>query len=193
MRVSERFSRRLFSNGELSDLTTGSLLEMKEKMRRLLFELLKDAKRSDRDLAKVLGVSQPTVTRMRHTLVKEGIIQEFTAIPDFAKLGYEIMALTIAKAKATLSPDQQEKAKKLVLEEPRVIFVANAEGMGRNGVMISLHKSYSDYHDFVTNLKFRSEGYVEDVETMLVSLNSPVVIKPLSLAYLAYHEDVTHA
>ena len=166
---------------------------MKEKVRRLLFELLKDSKRSDRELAKVLGVSQPTVTRMRHMLIKEGIIQEFTAIPDFAKLGYEIMALTIAKAKATLSADQQKKAKKLVLEEPRVIFVASAEGMGKNGIMISLHKSYSDYHNFITNLKFRSEGYMEDVETMLITLNSPAVIKPLSLAHLAHHKDVSHA
>ncbi len=158
-------------------------------MKRLLFELLKDSKRSDRELAKILGVSQPTVTRMRHALVEEGIVQEFTAIPDFAKLGYEIMALTIAKAKATLGPDEQEKARKLVLEEPRVIFVASAEGMGRNGVMISFHKSYSDYHDFITNLKLGSEGYMEDVGTMLVSLKSPMIVKPLSLSYLAHHED----
>ena len=164
---------------------------MKEKMRRLLFELLKDSKRSDRELAKVLGVSQPTVTRMRHILIRDGIIQEFTAIPDFAKLGYEIMALTIAKA--TLSPDQQEKAKKLVLEEPRVIFVASAEGMGMNGVMISFHKSYSDYHDFITNLKSGSEGYMEDVGTMLVSLKSPMIVKPLSLSYLAHDEDASNA
>ena len=166
---------------------------MREKMRRLLFELLKGSKRSDRELAKVLGASQPTVTRMRHTLIKEGIIQEYTAIPDFAKLGYEIMALTIAKAKATLTPDQQERAKKLVLEEPRVIFVASAEGMGRNGVMISFHKSYSDYHDFITNLKLGSEGYMENVDTMLISLKSPMIVKPLSLAYLAHDEDASHA
>jgi len=102
---------------------------MKEKMKRLVSELLKDSKRSDRELAKILKTSQPTISRMRHTLVKEGIIREFTAIPDFAKLGYQIMAVTIAKAKATLTPNEQEKAKKLVLEEPRVIFVASADGM----------------------------------------------------------------
>jgi len=55
---------------------------MKEKMRRLVSELLKDSKRSDRELAQILKVSQPTVTRMRQTLVKEGIIREFTVILD---------------------------------------------------------------------------------------------------------------
>jgi DNA-binding Lrp family transcriptional regulator len=122
-------------------------------------------------------------------LVKEGIIREFTVIPDFAKLGYEIMAVTIARAKATLTPSEQEFAKKLVLEEPRVIFVASAWGMGRNGVMISLHKDYADFSDFMNNLKFNSGGYVEEVDSMLVSLKTDMIAKPLSLSYLANRED----
>jgi len=158
--------------------------------RKLLAELLKNSKKSDRELAKVLGVSQPTVSRVRDKLRREGMIREYTIVPDFAKLGYEIMAVTIAKAKATLSPSQQEKAKKLVVENPQAIFVASAEGMGRNGVMISLHKSYSDFRNFMTDLKFMSEGYMEDVDSMLVSLKSPMIVKPLSLAYLANDIDV---
>ncbi len=159
---------------------------MKGKMR-LLSELLKNSRRSDRELARILGFSQPTVTRMRKALTKEGVIQEFTVIPDFASIGYEIMAITIAKAKATLTPDEQEKAKRLVLEDPQVIFVASAEGMGMNGVMISLHKSYSDYRNFISRLKLQSEGYIEEADSMLVSLGSSGFMKPLSLASLGEH------
>jgi DNA-binding Lrp family transcriptional regulator len=166
---------------------------MKERMKRLVAELLKDSKRSDRELAKILKVSQPTVTRMRHTLVTEGIIREFTAIPDFAKLGYEIMAVTIARAKATLTMNEQETAKKLVLDEPRVIFVASAEGMGRNGVMISLHKDYADFRNFMDNLKFNSEGYMREVDSMLISLSSSMMVKPLSFSYIAKNEDILEA
>ncbi|MCW3980354.1 MAG: winged helix-turn-helix transcriptional regulator [Candidatus Bathyarchaeota archaeon] len=158
---------------------------MKDRMKRLLRELLKDSKRSDRELAKVLGVSQPTITRLRHKLVDEGIIQGFTIIPEFTKLGYEIMAITLAKAKTTLEPDKQERARKLVLTNPSVIFVASGEGMGMNGVMISLHRNYSDYVDFMQNLRLGSIGYMEKVDSMLVSLKSSAVFKPLSPAYLA--------
>ena len=35
---------------------------------KILFELMKDSHRSDRQLAKALGVSQPTVTRRRAML-----------------------------------------------------------------------------------------------------------------------------
>ena len=166
---------------------------MKQKMRQLLSELLKDSKRSDRELAKTLKISQPTVSRMRHTLVKKGVIKQFTAIPDPAKLGYEIMAITIARAKATLTPNQQETAKKLVLDEPRVIFIASAEGMGRNGVMISLHKDYADFRNFMDNLKFNSEGYMKEVDSMLINLNTSMVVKPLSFSYMAKHEDILEA
>ncbi len=152
-------------------------------------ELLKDSKRSDRELAKVLGVSQPTVTRTRHKLVEEGTIREFTVIPDFLKLGYEIMAITIAKAKTTLTPEEQEKTKTLVLENPNVIFVASAMGMGRNGVMISLHRNYSDFVRFLSDLKSESMDYMENVDNMLISLTSNSIVKPLSLSYLAGQEE----
>lgn len=161
---------------------------MKDRRMRLLLELLKDSKRSDRKLAEIMGLSQPTITRMRQRLVEEGTIQGFTAIPNFEKIGYQIMAITVAKAKATLTPDELEKAKKLVLENPRVIFVASAEGMGGNGVMISIHKSFADYHAFMNKLKLESRGFMEKVDTILVSLDSQTMIKPLSLAYLAEQE-----
>ena len=72
---------------------------MKKRMINLLLELLKDSKRSHREIAKVLGISQPTVTKMRQKLVKEGAIQEFTIIPDFARMGYEIMAISCIRTK----------------------------------------------------------------------------------------------
>ncbi|MDH5664027.1 MAG: winged helix-turn-helix transcriptional regulator, partial [Candidatus Bathyarchaeota archaeon] len=63
---------------------------MKKRMMNLLLELLKNSKRSDREIAKVVGVSQPTITRMRQRLVREGAIKHFTVIPDLVKMGYEI-------------------------------------------------------------------------------------------------------
>jgi len=52
------------------------MLPMKqENLVKLLFELIKNSKRSDRDLAKILGISQPTVTRLRKVLEKEAITQ----------------------------------------------------------------------------------------------------------------------
>ena len=67
---------------------------MKNIELRLISELMKNSRRSDRELARVLGVSQPTVSRTIKKLEKEGYIREYTMIPDFSKLGYEIMGIT---------------------------------------------------------------------------------------------------
>jgi len=153
----------------------------------LLFELLKDSKRSDRELAKALEVSQPTVSRMRSRLVKEGVIKEFTVIPDFVKMGYEIMAISCVKKKMPVT-ELREKAVEWWKKYPNVIFAAAAEGMGKNGVMISLHKNFTDYSNFVTEQLQYWEDEIADYDTMLINLKG-IIVKPLSLKYLAEQEE----
>ncbi len=161
---------------------------MKKKMLSFLLELLKDSKRSDRGIAKVLGVSQPTVTRMRQRLVKEGVIKEFTVIPDFVKMGYEIMAISFINTKMTIIKELEEKAEKYWKKYPNVIFVSKAEGMGKNGVLISLHKSYTDYSNFLSKSLLEWGDDIEDWDSMLISLEGSIV-KPFSLKYLAEQEE----
>ena len=155
---------------------------MKKRMMNLLLELLKDSKRSDRELAKVLGVSQPTVSRTRSKLVKEGWIKDFTVIPDFVKMGYEIMAIVFFKLRVTKA--SIEKATKVTKARPNIIFASSGQGMGKNGVIISLHKSYADFSNFLLNLRLEGGDNLRDYDTMLISLKHKAV-KPLSLKYLA--------
>jgi len=156
---------------------------MRKTVRELLLELLKDSKRSDRELARVVGVSQPTVSRMRSRLVKEGIIKEFTVIPDFVKMGYEIMAISCVKTKTPIT----EEAKWLK-KYPNIIFVASAEGMGKSGVIISLHKSYTDFSNFVSEISQYLREEIQEYDRMLITLKGTIP-KPLSLKYLAEAEE----
>ena len=158
---------------------------VKERILSLLLELLRDSKRSDRELAKVLDVSQPTVSRMRSRLVKEGIIQDFTVIPDFVRMGYEIMAINCFKSKS--SKELAEKAQKWMMSKPNIIFAAAAQGMGKNGIMISLHRDYTDFSNFLVEVMAEDETVMKEYDTMLVSLKGRIV-KPLSLKYLAEQE-----
>jgi len=155
---------------------------MKRIIKKLLAELLKDSHRSDRELAKVVGTSQPTVTRMRSKLVKEGFIKEFTIIPDLVKLGYEIMAISCAKKKTF--PELSEKATKWMNKYPNIIFAARGESMGKNGVMISLHRNYAEYSNFVEEQLRYWGSEIQAYDTMLISLRGAVA-KPLSVSYLA--------
>ncbi len=160
---------------------------MKKTMRKLVLEFLRDSKRSDREIAEVLGVSQPTVTRTRKRLVTTGIIREFTVMPNFDKMGYEIMA--IISFRLNMSKDSKQRLAKWAKARPNIIFGAEALGNGTNGVLISLHKSYTDLFKFIKGMRVDLGDSLKEYSLLFVSLEDSI-IKPLSPKYIAEDEAV---
>jgi len=154
---------------------------MKKRMLKLLFELMKNSKRSDREIAKIIGVSQPTITRMRQRLEKKAIV-EYTVIPDWKELGFEIMAFTFLKA--SKQQGLVEKAREWAAKNPSVVFASGGEGMGMDGAMISFHRSFSDFSDFIMNLKMELSENLHDIQSFLMTTDGERLIKSFSLKYL---------
>jgi len=150
-----------------------------DRMMLLLRELIRNSKRSDRDLARILGVSQPTLTRMRKRLEKEGFILDYTAIPNMIKLGYEIVAFTFLdidrnhSKTGDLNHELEESAHKWLVHNAKIIFGATGEGLeGKNSVMISVHRDFTDFADFIKDFRTRWASSIRDIDTFLVSLKS---------------------
>lgn len=156
----------------------------KDKMTALLLEYLKDSNRSDKELAKTLGVSQPTVSRMRNKLLAEGIVKRFSAVPNLGKMGYEIMAFSCAKFNMEKLAEIKKRAKKWAKQNPEIIFTARAQGMGMDAVAVSIHKTYADYDDFIKRNRLLWGDLMIKSHHMLVDLKGEIT-KPLSLKYLA--------
>jgi DNA-binding Lrp family transcriptional regulator len=119
---------------------------MKDTELRRVSELMKNSRRSDKELAKVLGISQPTVTRLRTRLEKEGVIKEYTMIPDFSRLGYTIMALTFIEHRKELDPKEKDEIVRMGVERARqedtteTIMAERGMGLGYDAVVISYQK-----------------------------------------------------
>jgi DNA-binding Lrp family transcriptional regulator len=166
---------------------------------RLLIELLKGSRRSDRELSKLLGVSQPTVSRVRSKLEKEGIIKEYTIIPDFASFGFQLMSVTFLKLKKALSEEGVESmrtiSEKLKENYPSATILAmSGIGMNYDRVVVTYHKNYSEYVDFVKNSKSERMpvAVVGETASFLVDLNDKTNFMPLTLSYLAYYLQKTN-
>ncbi len=155
----------------------------KNRMSRLLLEYLKDSSRSDRELAKVLGVSQPTISRMKRRLIEEGIVRHFSVIPDLAKIGYELMAFSLVKFNLEQMMNVEGKSSGWARNYPFIIFTARAEGMGFNAITISLHKNYAEYQNFLTENREKWEKFGAEAHYILVDLKGEIT-KPLSFEYL---------
>jgi DNA-binding Lrp family transcriptional regulator len=161
---------------------------MKKRMLKLLFELMKNAKRSDREIAKIIGVSQPTITRMRQRLEKSAIL-DYTVIPDWTELGFEIMAMTFLKAKR--GPETTKKAKKWAMNTPNVVLAAGGEGMGMDYAIMSFHNNFSDYSSFIDTLKRDWDENLQDIQSFLMTTGEERMMKPFSLKYLEKTWDET--
>lgn len=164
----------------------------KQTLIKLLYELMKNSKRSDRDIAKVIGVSQPTITRTRKKLEKTGYIKEYTVIPDVIRLGLEIVAFTFLNLvkpplKAEKNPStakDYDNLQKWLETTPNVIFLAVGHGLnGKNSLMISAHKDFTEYSEFISDFRSRWATFLMETDTFLISTKGRI-LKPFSFKYI---------
>jgi len=153
---------------------------MKKREKQLISELLKNSKLSDRDIAKKLEISQPTVTRIRKILEKK-FIKSYTIVPDLAKLNIKLIAVTFATCP---KPTQQlfKRIEKFVNEHPNIVFAGHGEGLGKTKVFISFHNEFSDFTEFLRKIRLECEDFGSTAESFIVSTDKLIQTLNMSKA-----------
>jgi DNA-binding Lrp family transcriptional regulator len=129
--------------------------------RKLLKEILKDSKRSFRELAKAIGVSAATVINHVQRLESGGVIKDYSVRLDHERLGYELTVVTeIIVSKGKLLETDAEIAK-----IPNVCAVYDITGE-TDAMVVAKFKSRSDLSEFTK--KLLSMPYVERTNTHVV-------------------------
>ena len=140
----------------------------------LLYELMKNSKRSDRELAKVVKVSQPTITRMRKNLEKSEYIREYTIIPALEKLGFEILALNFLST--STKPRDIEEMQEWISESQKIILSGLGEGLnGKTLLLVSVHRDFTDFSDFTRELRGILGLKGASLDSFLVSLKTDMI------------------
>lgn len=156
----------------------------------LISELLKNSRRSDRELSKVLGVSQPTVSRALSKLEKRGFVRNYTIIPDFAKLGYTMLAIIFVRLKEPYSEEETEKVRKAVrdrVEQSRfgIVMLERGIGLGYDGCIISIYRNYSEYTRHLEAIKTFPFIDTSRIDTFIINLEDTVRYRPLNFEVIA--------
>jgi DNA-binding Lrp family transcriptional regulator len=92
--------------------------------RKLLKELLMNSNRSQRELAKTIGVSTATVINHIQRLESAGVIKDYTVMLDYERLGYELTAIV----EMTVSRGKLIEVEKAVSKLPYVCAVYDITG-----------------------------------------------------------------
>jgi DNA-binding Lrp family transcriptional regulator len=158
-------------------------IPVKEFDLRVLRELMKNSRRSDRKLAKLLGVSAPTVTRSIHRLEQEGYINEYTVIPNFLRLGYKLMGFSFVELEKDQDSTEQKKFQKFLndfeKENPHAELISvSGMGMNKDYVFVSFFKDFSEY------AKIQN---ISKLQTFFVDLRSANLKRVLSMSAIANH------
>jgi DNA-binding Lrp family transcriptional regulator len=162
--------------------------ELKAIDRKILRELLKNSRRSDRELSRAIGTSQPTTTRRRANIEKN-FIDGYTAIPRWEKIGFEIIAFTFVKhnikfAKLNVREEVFKKVKEWLNKQPNVILAIDGQGMGWDAIFISVHRNYSDFTEFINKHNSELSEFLIDSQSFVSNYNPKTVKKPFHLKYL---------
>jgi DNA-binding Lrp family transcriptional regulator len=163
--------------------------QLKDTEAALVSELIINSRRSDRELAKAIGVSQPTVSRLIKRLESEGVVNEYTMIPDFRKLGYTLCAFIFLRLK-DLPPEGVEKVRQAVKESLSqshfvILLLERGLGISRDAVMVCLYKDYASYAEHRNVI--RRFPYITplDVDSFLIDLSDKLHYRSLTLASVA--------
>jgi DNA-binding Lrp family transcriptional regulator len=155
---------------------------------KILQQLFKNSKKSDRELAKAIGISQATFTRRRKQLERK-IIQEYTITPNLWELGFEILAFTFVRTQSPKSTEEWDeliqKGRQSMAKYPNVIFCSKGEGLGMGAVVVSVHENYTSYSTFLSQLRQEWFSMITDMQSFLVSLKGEYMAKSFSFKYLA--------
>lgn len=129
--------------------------------RKLLGELLRNSKRSYRELARAIGVSAATVINRVQRLESGGVIKDYSTRLDHERLGYELTVVTeIIVSKGKLLETDAEIAK-----IPNVCAVYDITGQ-TDAMVVAKFKSRSSLSEFTK--KLLSMPYVERTNTHVV-------------------------
>ena len=136
-------------------------MELSETDKKILKNLLEDARFSSRRIAKNVGVSVGTVLSKIKKMENLGLIKGYSVILDHEKIGYELTVVTeITVSKGRLVEMENEIAKM-----PGVCGVYDVTGL-TDAVIIGKFKSREDLGKFTK--KLLALPYIERTNTHVV-------------------------
>lgn len=145
---------------------------MRKREKQVLGELLIDGRKPDKYIAKDIGTTQTTVTRIRQKLEREGYIEGYRARGDLKKAGLSIVVATLFEWTDFSKKDAFEKAKKYILDNPHVVFFGRGEGMsGKTMIVISVHGNFEEYETFMHGLREKWDRYMRSMDYFMTSVD----------------------
>jgi len=147
---------------------------LRELEKRVLMAFSKNPRDKDSEVARRLGTSQPTVTRIRAYLEKKGLLR-YANHPKLDEIECELLVFTVFRVEGYKDPKLVRKAQKWIRNHPTVLFSAPGEGLnGKTELIISIHKNFAEYEEFARELRRDWENSFREIDQFITSVNKTI-------------------
>jgi DNA-binding Lrp family transcriptional regulator len=121
---------------------------------KILFTLMALSGKSDRAIAKILGISNTSLSRRRKNLEQKGYIKAYTIEPNLSKLGLGVVVFSFASTTDNLTQAQIEEVHKLIPKYPELLCLLEGQHLeGTNWFAATVHKDYNGFVEFSKKVK----------------------------------------
>ena len=138
---------------------------------------------SDNDIGRELGVSRHTISRLRRKFEERRLISSIV-LPDYIKLGFEILALYHIRFDPRNPPDMENDDAVSLMDDSTVFFSSRRF----EAVMLSIYRNYDDYKsDMMKIIQILKENQwiAEDPMIRTHGLSTIEIIKNFRFAPIA--------
>lgn len=140
------------------------MMDMKQnkldlKDRRILYQLDINARQSNAEIAKKVGLSKDVVNYRIKKLEKTGFIKGYYTVIDFSRLGYFSVRLYLKLIDTT--PQKEKDILNFLINHNKTFFVAETEGPWDITIETWV-KSIYEFEDFYMEFKKRFKQYIGD-------------------------------
>ena len=141
--------------------------------KQIIEELIKDGRKSSKELSKELNVDSSTIRRRVHRLIQEKAVR-IVALPEISKTGYPVQAII----GLNVDPLELDGDLKVLDEIPECMFVSVTAGRF-NVMIISWCRSMGEINKLVQKMLSKMKG-IRSYETF-VCMNIAKSISPISM------------
>lgn len=145
-----------------------------EKDTKILKELLKDGRKSLRQLAETLKMSPSTISNRFHSLEDNNIIERFQPVINYQKIGYELTTITQIKVESGTSKTALEEIKQI--DFVRSVFLVTGE---TDLIVISKFKDRKEMNNGSKTIR-NVEGIIDSKTNVVLESEEqlPILIEP---------------
>lgn len=113
----------------------------------------------------------------------------YTVIPEFKELGFNILAFNFFHYNHEIrSPSRKEEREELIEEHlekhPNIVFGSSGQGLGYEGLSISVHKDFDDLRAFAEVIEEEWANWITNINSFVVSLEDDNIIRSFSFKHL---------